>query len=180
MAELSEMYLLSLPGEVGGSEAVLVEIDGDLLLLDLPHHVRGRLVTQCILYKGGTGGPKKGDLCFFFMINIQQLSLKHNPPNLRTACRCGVIKVSSHRSEEIAVLPAVVEDQGHSLILGVAVGQPRLVPAGEDSQELEAVACSPDREEVASIVCLPGPAVQELAHSSVAPGTGEGSRTAGQ
>ena len=58
------MYLLSLPGEVGGSEAVLVEIDGDLLLLDLPHHVRGRLVTQCIVYRGGTGGPKKGDLSF--------------------------------------------------------------------------------------------------------------------
>ena len=165
------MYLLSLPGEVGGSEAVLVEIDGDLLLLDLPHHVRGRLVTQCIVYRGGTGGPKKGDLSF---------ELKHKPPNLRTASRCCIIKVSSHRSEEIAVLPAVVEDQGHSLILGVAVGQARLVPAGEDSQELEAVAGSPDREEVASIVCLPGPEVQELADSSVAPGPGEGSRTAGQ
>ena len=75
----------------------------------------------------------------------------------------------------MAVLPPGVEDQRNSFILGVAVCQPRPVPAGEDSQQLEAVAGPPDGEGVAPVVGLPGPVVEQLADSSVAPGTGEGS-----
>ena len=65
--------------------------------------------------------------------------------------------------------------EGAGDVLRVTAGEPGLVPAREDSQQLEAVACPPDGEDVAPVVGLPGPVVEQLADSSVAPGTGEGS-----
>ena len=83
--------------------------------------------------------------------------------------------IPSHRSEEVAGLAARVEHQRHGLVLRVAGGEAGLISAGQDRQQLEAVAGAPDGEEVAPVVGLLRPLEEESSDLGIPARSSEGS-----